>query len=48
MHRRIGKAFFAQAVEQKGLVGQGRPPSHYINIVRDVAVAIKLYLEDTE
>lgn len=46
MHTRIGKAFWAQAVENHGIMG-ARSPDHYIKIVTDVAWAIRAYLEDT-
>lgn len=46
MHRRIGRAMFAQAVEEKGYPPQ-KGSKFWEETVRDVAVAIKYYLEDT-
>lgn len=46
MYRKLGAAFFAQAVEKNGIMF-AKNPAHFERIVRDVAVAIHYYLEDT-
>jgi hypothetical protein len=46
MYERIGRAFWQQAVSQQGIFGAQRAPSHYTKIVKDVACAIKYYIED--
>lgn len=46
MIKRLGKAMFVQAVEQKGYPAQ-KGPKFWIDTVRDVAGEIKHYLEQT-
>jgi hypothetical protein len=46
MYHRLAQAFWQQAVSTQGIFGAQRAPSHYERIVKDVAIAIKYYIED--